>query len=158
MPIAWRLAPAGYARKLDGGGNRVTGARWNSPGRGVVYASANLSLCVLETYVHMPAALRSDIPEFHAVCLWAPDDAGATYVTVSEFQTILSASDPRASFRAIGDQWLGTSSNLVLLAPSVVVPEELNVLLNPAHPRMAEVKIESARIFNFDPRMTTGMQ
>ena len=48
MATAWRLSPPAFARALDGEGNRVFGARWNSPGHGVVYASENLSLCVLE--------------------------------------------------------------------------------------------------------------
>jgi len=48
MAIVWRLTAPEYADRLDGKGNVERGARWNSPGRGVVYASFNLSLAVLE--------------------------------------------------------------------------------------------------------------
>jgi hypothetical protein len=40
----------------------------------------------------------------------------------------------------------------MLTAPSVIVPEELNVMLNPLHPRMRDVSIVSMRRFRFDPR------
>jgi hypothetical protein len=35
----------------------------------------------------------------------------------------------------------------------VVVPEEFNLMLNPAHPAMRKVAIESMRHFRFDPRL-----
>ncbi len=53
----------------------------------------------------------------------------------------------------MGDDWLDRSDDLVLEVPSVLVPEETNLILNPAHPRMREVKIVSTRAFHFDPRL-----
>ena len=78
----WRLSRPEFARRLDGGGNRETGARWNSPGRGVVYTSRSLALCVLETLVHLPSirfvqglvAVRIDIPDDAGVEIVAPAD------------------------------------------------------------------------------------
>ncbi|MGH6897553.1 MAG: RES domain-containing protein [Geminicoccaceae bacterium] len=46
----------------DGGGNRETGARWNSPGAGVVYTSRSFALCVLETIVRLPSRACSAAP------------------------------------------------------------------------------------------------
>ena len=62
MALVWRLVDPRFASDLDGSGNRIHGARWNSPGRGVLYTSENLSLCVLETLVHLPGALRTRLP------------------------------------------------------------------------------------------------
>ena len=76
--IVWRLSPPAFAHELTGEGNRIVGARWNSPGRGVVYTCAYLSLCVLETYVHIPPEQRLSLPDFEAVRLNVPDDAGST--------------------------------------------------------------------------------
>jgi RES domain-containing protein len=156
MPLVWRLTSPAYARVLDGEGNRITGARWNSPGRGVVYTSANLSLCVLETYVHIPPPLREALPSFAAVCLNVPDDAEATRVGPAELQRLISASNPQAAFRSLGDKWLSEARNLLLMAPSVVVPEELNIMLNPAHARMRDVQVVSTRPFQFDPRLVAA--
>ena len=57
MPLVWRLALPPFATDLSGDGNAMTGARWNSPGRGVIYTSFNLSLCVL--WRRLPTLLRS---------------------------------------------------------------------------------------------------
>ena len=51
------------------------GARWNSPGRGVLYASENLSLGVLENLVHLPPAMRGKLPARVALRLHFPDEA-----------------------------------------------------------------------------------
>ena len=156
MPIVWRLAPPAFARILDGEGNRTVGARWNSPGRGVVYTCAHLSLAVLETFVHIPPALRLRLPVFEAVRIRIPDDADTTEISIAAFQRSVRSADPEAACRAIGDRWLDTARDLVLTAPSMVVPEELNVMLNPAHPQMREVRIISTRRFRFDTRLATA--
>lgn len=40
----------------------------------------------------------------------------------------------------------------VLRVPSAVIPEEWNVLLNPAHPRAGRAKVVATEAFSFDPR------
>ena len=153
MPVVWRLAAPAYAQVLTGAGNRIVGARWNSPGRGVVYTSAHLSLAILETYVHLSQAQRETLPEFEAVRISVPDNAGATHVSTAEFERLASAPDPESACRAVGDRWLATGAQLILSAPSVIVPEELNIMLNPAHPRMRDVAIVATRKFRFDTRL-----
>ena len=78
----WRLSRPEFARRLDGGGNRETGARWNSPGAGVVYTSRSLALCVLETIVHLPS-IRF-VQGLVAARIDVPDDAGAEVVSAAE--------------------------------------------------------------------------
>jgi RES domain-containing protein len=156
MPAVWRLSAPAYSDILNGEGNRLTGARWNSPGRGVVYTSENLSLSVLETYVHVPPEARDSLPELTAVRLQIPDDVGIARISTEELQRMLGASDPQSACRAAGDRWLATGTDLVLAAPSVVIPEERNLMINPDHPRMNEVRIVSRRPFRFDPRLATA--
>ena len=156
MPLAWRLSPPAYADALNGEGNRVFGARWNSPGRGVVYTCENLSLCVLETYVHFSSAQREIIPDFMAVQIRIPDDAGVVTIETAAFEGLLSGGNPEGACRRIGDGWLASGQELVLAAPSVVVPEERNLMLNPAHPRMNEVAILRRRRFQFDARLAVS--
>ena len=153
MPVVWRLTAPAFADVLTGEGNRIVGARWNSPGRGVVYTSAHLSLAVLETYVHLAPQQRDTLPDFTAVRISVPDDAGRTQVSTKEIQTLMAAADPQSACRRIGDRWLALAADLILAAPSAIVPEEENIMLNPAHPRMREVRIVSTRRFRFDPRL-----
>jgi RES domain-containing protein len=153
MAAAWRLTPPAYAHLLDGEGSSVAGGRWNSPGRPVLYTSSHLSLSVLEVFVHFPPALRDRLPELEAVRIAVPDDASGVEISIGQFEGLMTTSDPLAACRALGDEWLARGSALVLKAPSVVVSEELNVMLNPAHVQMREVRIESSRRFHFDPRL-----
>ncbi len=150
MPTVWRLTPSVFARALDGEGASLSGGRWNSPGLPVLYTSSHLSLCVLQVFVNIPSRLRDDLTAFEAVRLSIPDDAGVAEIGIGEFEAMLAAVDPQAACRASGDRWIAAGRALVLAAPSVIVPEELNLMLNPAHPRMSDVAIVSSRRFAFD--------
>ena len=153
MATVWRLASAPFARALDGEGASLAGGRWNSRGVPMLYTSSHLSLCVFEVFVHLPPALRDGRAVFEAVRLSVPDDAGTTHIKVSELETMLASADPIEACRAAGDSWIAAGHDLVLAAPSVVAPEELNLMLNPAHPRMRDVAIVSTRRFRFDLRL-----
>jgi RES domain-containing protein len=156
MATAWRLTPPLYARVFDGEGASLSGGRWNSRGVSMLYTSSHLSLCVLEVFVHLPQVLRLNIPDFEVVHLTIPDDAGTKHISAVELETMLAAPEPLATCRAVGDGWIASGRDLVLAAPSVVVPEELNLMLNPAHPRMRDVAIVSTRRFRFDARLSTA--
>ena len=146
---AWRLARAEHARVLDGRGNRRRGARWNSAGRGVVYASEHASLAVVELLVHVDVA---EIPSaLSMIEIAVPNNRGVADLSLRDYPP-----DWRADaewFRERGDRWLAEGWALVLRAPSVVVPWDLNVMLNPAHPGMAEVRVVGEEPFSFDRRL-----
>jgi RES domain-containing protein len=82
-----------------------------------------------------------------------PDDAAATHVSQQQLAGFLTDRDSMSASRRVGDEWLDRSDTLVLEVPSVLIPEETNLVLNPGHPRMAEVRIISTRAFRFDPRL-----
>lgn len=145
MALAWRLADPRYAEDLEGSGNRVGGARWNSPGRGVLYCSETLALCVLETLVHLPFEMRDRLPPRLALRLEYPDDAGITDLAVLP--------GTPAACRERGDRWLADGKALVLRAPSIVVPPERNVMLNPLHRHFRKVRIVQRVAFAYDERL-----
>jgi RES domain-containing protein len=147
----WRLSRPEFARRLDGGGNRETGARWNSPGAGVVYTSRSLALCVLETIVHLPSI--HFVQGLVATRIEVPDDAGVEVVTAEELPPDPLADEATAWFRQRGDRWLETGSALVLVAPSIIVPQEQNVMLNPRHAQAGRIRVEDEMPFSFDARL-----
>jgi RES domain-containing protein len=53
----------------------------------------------------------------------------------------------------LGDLWVEDATFLWLEVPSAIVPEEHNVLLNPQHHRMADVRTLGTRPFRFDRRL-----
>ena len=153
MPFTWRLARPEFAEHLDGEGSRIEGGRWNPIGLQAVYTSEHLSLSVLEVYVHLPPEMRDVLPVLTAVQISIPDRAGSARVTPERLTDLLASADPHAACQAIGEAWISHGRDLMLQVPSVLVPEDTNLILNPAHPRMREVKIVSTRAFHFDPRL-----
>jgi RES domain-containing protein len=160
--IVWRLSARRRARDLDGAGNRDRGARWNSGrGRGVVYASLNVATCVLETFVHFGPKLRTSLPDnLMMVEIDVPDDAGILRIGREEIPADAGRPrrDGRTWYQRTGDEWLERAEVLVLMAPSAVIPHELNAMLNPAHPRMIDVRIVSSTEFSFDPRLAVTLE
>ena len=55
--------------------------------------------------------------------------------------------------RDLGSGWIRSGRTAVLQVPSSVIPHEMNVLLNPAHPDFERIHIREAEPFSFDPRM-----
>jgi RES domain-containing protein len=143
---AWRLASGRYS-PLTGEGARLVGGRWNSPGRPLVYASESLALCLAECLVHLPARLP---PDYIAFKVAIPEDSlGSIDVEMLSHQWEFDISITRA----IGDEWLTGAKTVALTVPSAIVPESRNLLLDPSHPRFAEVHVLEQQPFRFDPRL-----
>jgi len=53
----------------------------------------------------------------------------------------------------LGDAWLKRGSSALLLVPSVVVPEDFNVLINPRHPAAGDIKGQKIRQWTYDGRL-----
>jgi RES domain-containing protein len=51
------------------------------------------------------------------------------------------------------DRWLEANDSLALLVPSVIVPEERSVLLNPLHPAFGELPTADVTPLHFDDRL-----
>ena len=138
----WRLTREPFA-DLHGEGARRYGGRWNSPGRPVVYLSADPSTTVLEVLVNLdlpPELLPSD---YVLMGISANDLAVEVHDLASS----------HAACRTIGDRWLAELRTPLLRVPSVVVEESANYLLNPLHPDASGAEKLSSRSFTFDPRL-----
>jgi RES domain-containing protein len=155
MALVWRLARPEFATELNGEGNATTGARWNSPGHGVIYASFNLSLCVLESFAHLPPMLRINLPDMAAVRIELPDEASRLDIDLADLPPDLAGEEAEHRCRDLGDGWLTAREHLAFTMPSVIVPQERNLMINPAHRLMTKVKIVSTERFRFDPRLAT---
>lgn len=140
----YRLARAPFAA-LDGEGARLYGGRWNTPGRALIYAAASPSLAVLEILVHLdlPPELVPD--DYRLLTIEVPDD-----LPLKRLETI--PADP-AACRAAGDAFLQDGSRAALAVPSVVVPQEHNLLINPAHPLAGQIRTIQNAPFAIDARL-----
>lgn len=108
----------------------------------MLYAAANPSLAVLEVLVHLdlpPELLPSD---YRLLSIETPDDAPSQVLQALPADTV-----------ATGDAFLRAGQALTLRVPSLVVPQEINTLINPQHPAFSHVRLVGNEPFRFDPRL-----
>lgn len=157
--VIWRIGtdtPDYTADDLTGAGAKITGGRWNRAGIAVTYASESIALACLETLVHLGAQalpfnrylVRIEIPDdFFAIRMkfeyLAPDTARVGW-------DALPAGKISIDF---GSNWILSDAFAILDIPSVVIPEERNYLINPAHPDAASIRAVKQRRFTYDSRL-----
>ncbi|HEY0153392.1 MAG TPA: RES family NAD+ phosphorylase [Longimicrobium sp.] len=145
----WRLARRVH-RVLDGEGARREGGRWNSPGTPSVYTAGSRALAALELLAYVsPGTEPADLELFE---VRLPDDARSRAITPGDLDRDWQA--PRhPGCQRQGDAWARSADALVLVVPSVMIPEEPNYLINPAHPDAVRVQVVGSRPFTYDPRL-----
>ena len=146
--IAFRIASRRHPI-FDGAGAAEYGGRWNSPGRPVIYAAGSLSLAMLE---QLAQAGTGRLPHDQVCVEITILDAVSTETVTPSDIPAWDAADRLAS-RAFGDRWLAEQRSCVLLTPSVIVPTELNVVVNPEHADFAGVTASTPRPLNWDERL-----
>jgi RES domain-containing protein len=148
----YRLVKARHAAAaLDGEGARRVGGRWNAPGNPVAYCASSLSLAVLELLVHVDPG---DAPEdLVAVRIEIPEEVSARRLLLAELPDDWRRGTGKASLRALGTDWIQKGVEGVLIVPSVIVPAELKVLVNPRHPDSTRIKFLGQEPFRLDSRL-----
>lgn len=150
----WRIAGEKWALDRTGDGARLYGGRWNPLGWPALYAGINVEICVLEKFVNL-ADLQH--PKLLLVSIQIPDEPKLYYQPVLKSLPKKWDSLPiAAGSQEFGKQWLKSCDQLVMLVPSVIVPEAMNAMINPQHPAMSQVKIQVEREFKFDSRMLSA--
>jgi len=147
----WRLGRKQFARSaFDGEGAKLYGGRWNHKGLPMVYASATLSLAVLEVLVHHRVPIPP--PDFVAIPAEIPAKLRIETIRAADLPADWRDDPAPMRLQQIGSDWLRSLSSLALAVPSVIVPAEFNYLINPRHPDFAQLAIGSPQTFPFDPR------
>lgn len=137
---------------FDGAGAARFGARWNSPGRAVVYTTDSYAGALLEILVH---AQRLDLREpYHCIAIDIPQGVEVESVTVAEIPDGWAAADYAAS-REVGDAWFDAARSACLHVPAVTGrPFEHNVIISPGHPDARRLRIEGPYRVPWDHRLT----
>lgn len=150
MITSWRVVKQDFvAQAFDGEGARLSGGRWNSAGRAVVYTSATTSLGLLEKMVHTDAGL---VPLYITIPVTFDADLVETMeprVLPGNWRSLPAPFE----LRRIGDEWVDSMESCVLEVPSVIVPHESNFILNPKHPDFDSLEIGDPMGFEIDPRL-----
>ena len=123
---------------FSGKGAEIYGGRFNTPGKKAVYASDHLSLSVLEMLVQVNNRERLQ----NYLCI--PFELDEKYIKT------MSANDLPGGWDSIpynsisqeyGYMWLESKMTVALRVPSIVIPQEYNLILNPEHKHFNKLKI-----------------
>ena len=157
----WRISstqPGIYsADDLTGEGARRAGARWNPKGIPAVYASHHLAMAVLETLIHL--GRRRQPADRYVVAIDVDDKRlnhprwGIAAWTLDQLPEGWDENPPTLLSQLFGSEQF-KRKRLGFAVPSTIVPEELNLVLNPLHPAFKNsVRAQITRKFTSDPRL-----
>ncbi|MGZ3813876.1 MAG: RES family NAD+ phosphorylase [Mucilaginibacter sp.] len=140
-----------YANDLSGRGAEINGGRWNGKGMAALYTSSSRALCAIEIVVHIPAGI---VPkDYYIVTIEIPDDAAVTVLSLKELPSNWNHNPLPASTQRIGNSFLSDQKALTLKAPSAIIKDEWNYIINPMHKDFNKVKIKGIEPFTFDTRL-----
>lgn len=138
---------------LDGMGGLYGPGRWHKKGFPVIYTSEHASLAAWEKIVHV-ASFENIQNNLLLVKIVIPD--GIEIQSVPE-NILLEGWDnfPFSSETVnFGTLFLQKKEHLALKVPSVIIPDEFNIILNPLHPDIQRCKVISEIPFLFDKRVS----
>jgi RES domain-containing protein len=136
--IVYRLTRAKYANDLAGTGGRYAAGRCNHKGIPVIYAAEQPSLALAEVLVHLDS---DQIPlDYVMVTIEIPDSVPTQEATPDE--TLAASPNPAVP---------------VYVVPSVVVPQENNVIMFPQAAGFS-AKVLKVEPFKFDERLFTRIR
>ena len=142
---AWRVARKDVWEPGDGPG------RWHRPGDSMLYASTTAALAVLEARAHLEAA---DARRPHVLSCFCVELEPGDVACLDAAALPADWKRRKSLTRALGSQWLAAGWSAALLVPSALAPGELNVLIDPAHPRTRRwLRAAVDQPFRFDPRL-----
>lgn len=146
----YRLASRLYIDDREGIGAKLYGGRWNPQKTPCIYTSQSISLALLEKYVHAQgmeqmqnlALLEAEIPHVKA-CFFEVDLHKLKPSWASDIEYT----------QWLGEQLLKDESIVAFSVPSVLIPAERNIVLNPRAVAFFEVNFHRVIDFATDYRL-----
>jgi RES domain-containing protein len=150
--IVYRITKKEHSA-LDGMGGLFGPGRWHKKGNLVIYTSEHASLAAWEKIV-LVTSFEYLPKNLLLVKIELPDGIEIQSVPQKvlvkgwdSFPFVLETVDYGTSF-------LQKKEHLALKVPSVIIPDEFNIILNPLHPDIRDCKVISTIPFVFDQRVS----
>lgn len=116
-----------------------------------MYFSKNLSLSLLEIIVHADFAELS--MDYSFVEAEIPDSSVKSIRSVDFIHPKWKTEEGSIQLQTFGSNWLEKMESLAMQVPSVVLPQEENILINPKHKDFKELRIVKIDKLDLDPRL-----
>jgi len=146
----YRIAKQKYINDLTGTGAKTVGGRWNPKGVAVLYTSTSASLSILEVLAHLPAAY---FPDDMAIATIELPKELISEIDIKKLPDNWNKTPAPITIQNFTMNWISQNECLGLLVPSIIIPKENNLLINPLHPDFNKVKLVKVEPFNFDTRL-----
>ena len=147
--IVYRITGSKYAKDISGMGAAMHGGRWNKKGTPVLYTGESKEIALLETIVHAPPMLVSNLD---ILTIEIPDSI-IKLDTKSLPKNLVD--DPAPTILSeIVERWIIEEQSIGLKVPSCIIHTAFNFILNCRHPEYGKkVKIIEHKNFHFDSRL-----
>jgi RES domain-containing protein len=143
--ILWRIS---RHRDPSGTGGLKADGRWHHAGHAIVYMTETPASALLEVCVHTSA---NDVPPTFTLLKIGGPDIEVPSIKADDlpknWQSQLEVT------RDLGSAWREKNESVLLRVPGVIVPETVNLLLNPSHKRAAKFRITDVFPYPFDLRL-----
>jgi RES domain-containing protein len=116
----------------------------------MVYASATVSLAILEVLIHLDT---DALLAAYSLCRVEFDESFMTRIDPGVLPENWREYPAPRDLQMMGDRWIEAQSSVVLEVPSVISPNESNFLLNADHPHFVKIVIGAPQPFSFDRRI-----
>jgi RES domain-containing protein len=148
----YRLARAAHAG-FDGEGARLYPGRWNAEGIPCVYTSSSPSLAQLEVMVNHDDWTIFERFEFRLLTIEV-DEFRILKFQIKDLPSVWRSQMVTESTQEFGSTILHDHTKIGFAVPSVVTPQEYNVVLNPLAQNFAEyVRVVVNEKFTLDNRL-----
>ena len=134
--LVYRISVKNYSNLLSAPG--VAG-RWNTSGCKLVYTAESIALAFLESMLRRKGLGFNDL--FRTMVIRIPDSIKITVIPESKLAVNWRNSENYSACQFFGDDWYHNSDTLVLKAPSAILPQENNYIINSTHPDFNKIRL-----------------
>ena len=119
----------------------------------VIYSSCSIALAALETVARVDSDIASRDRFLIEISVPGAVWRKREMITAQDLDPSWLAEPPGMTSIDFGSAWLMEKTAAPLMVPSIIVPEEYNVLINPRHPDAKKISARVVRQFVIDPRL-----
>ena len=156
MISLWRVYREIYGTGLDGAGGLLQEGRWHVVGSRVAYFSLSPAMAVLEVLAHTGLNFPTDLQLAKFTFTAEVSAAPARPENYCKLPVSPCWERDEKITQSIGRRWLAAKKSCLLYVPSVLIPEETNIIFNPLHPDGKLLKLETTRLFQLDQRILSA--
>ncbi len=134
--LAYRITHKKFSGELFAPGIK---GRWNSTGKKVIYCAQSVALAFLENMVRRQGVGFNR--DFKTMIIEIPGDLAMTIINAGDLKSGWRDYRDYSHCQPLGDRWYDDGETAVLKAPSAVLPESYNYVLNTEHAMYKKIKL-----------------